>query len=152
MDIVNNSKLLEIMSSITPMEQHVTDVKMQVAKRIAEALRLKGVKKSELAKALGNKRPSEVTRWLSGTQNLTLETLAQIEYYLGISLFNLNENGNDKRNTISLSFHSSQTSTESVRLLNDEEAPTYGGANKPVSINSRKILIVEGDTIDIVFE
>lgn len=149
---MDNSKLIEIMNSITQMEQHVTDVKMLVAKRIDEALQLKGVKKSELAKALGNKRPSEVTRWLSGTQNLTLETLAQIEYYLGITLLNLDKSGNDKRNTISLSFHSSQIITESARLLNDEEAPIYGGTNKPVSTNCRKILIAEGDTIDIVFE
>lgn len=149
---MNNSKLLEIMSSITPMEQYVTDVKMLMAKRIAEALQMKGVKKSDLAKALGNKRPSEVTRWLSGTQNLTLETLAQIEYYLGISLFNLNDKGSSRHGTITLSFPSSQNNDGYARLLNDEERPTYGKVGKNASAQRRKILLTKGDTLDIVFE
>lgn len=140
------------MSSITPMEQYVTDVKMLMAKRIAEALQMKGVKKSDLAKALGNKRPSEVTRWLSGTQNLTLETLAQIEYYLGISLFNLNDKGSSRHGTITLSFPSSQNNDGYARLLNDEERPNYGKTGEQASAHHRKVLITEGDTLDICFE
>ena len=149
---MNNSKLLEIMNSITPMEQHVTDVKMLIAKRIAEAMRLKDVKKTELAKALGNKCPSEVTRWLSGTQNLTLETLAQIEYYLGISLFNLNDKASTKHGTLTLSFPSTQSNDGYARMLNDEERPNYGKPGKQTSLQHRKILITEGDTLDICFE
>ena len=149
---MNNSKLLEIMGSITPMEQHVTDVKMLMAKRIAEALQMKGVKKTDLAKALGNKRPSEVTRWLSGTQNLTLETLAQIEYYLGISLFNLNDKGSSKHETITLSFPSSKSDDGYARMLNDEERPSYGKTGEQASAHHRKVLLTEGDTLDIIIE
>ncbi len=35
----------------------------------------KGISKAYLAKALG-KRPSEITRWLSGKHNFTLRTIA----------------------------------------------------------------------------
>ena len=36
-----------------------------------------------------NKNPSEVTKWLSGTQNFTIDTLAEIATALGVSVSEL---------------------------------------------------------------
>jgi ribosome-binding protein aMBF1 (putative translation factor) len=59
---------------------------MLLAARIDDALKLKGFSKKQLADLM-EKRPSEITKWLSGTHNFTLETLYRIETYLGVTLF-----------------------------------------------------------------
>jgi ribosome-binding protein aMBF1 (putative translation factor) len=59
---------------------------MLLAARIDEALKAKGWSKKQLAEAM-HKNPSEVTKWLSGTHNFTLETLYLIESYLDTTLF-----------------------------------------------------------------
>lgn len=59
---------------------------MLLAARIDEALKSKGWSKKQLADIM-HKNPSEVTKWLSGTHNFTLETLYLIESYLNITLF-----------------------------------------------------------------
>lgn len=61
---------------------------MLLAVRIDEALKSKGWSKKQLADAM-HKNPSEVTKWLSGTHNFTLETLYLIESYLGVTLFEI---------------------------------------------------------------
>jgi transcriptional regulator with XRE-family HTH domain len=45
----------------------------------------RGLSKLEFAQALG-KRPSEVTKWLSGQHNFTIRTLALLLAFFGKSL------------------------------------------------------------------
>lgn len=59
---------------------------MLLALLIDDALKAKGWNKKQLAEAM-HKNPSEVTKWLSGTHNFTLETLYLIESYLNVKLF-----------------------------------------------------------------
>jgi ribosome-binding protein aMBF1 (putative translation factor) len=59
---------------------------MLLAVLIDDALKAKGWNKKQLAEAM-HKNPSEVTKWLSGTHNFTLDTLYLIESYLGVKLF-----------------------------------------------------------------
>mgnify|MGYP000851338848 CR=1 FL=1 len=59
---------------------------MLLAGRIEDAIKEKGWRKVDFAGAMG-KRPSEVTKWLSGTHNFNIETLFDIENVLGIKLF-----------------------------------------------------------------
>jgi ribosome-binding protein aMBF1 (putative translation factor) len=61
------------------------DRRMGLAVKIAEALRSRGLTNQEFAFMMG-KKPSEVTRWLSGTHNFTTETLWQMERLLRIQL------------------------------------------------------------------
>ncbi len=42
----------------------------------------KGLSKKQLADAIG-KRPSEITRWLSGEHNFTISTLAMLSTFFG---------------------------------------------------------------------
>lgn len=72
-------------SEITPEISEQNDRRMGLAIKIAEALRSRGLTNQEFASMMG-KKPSEVTRWLSGTHNFTTETLWQMERVLKIQL------------------------------------------------------------------
>jgi len=85
------SKVLDdLLSEITPEEQRITDRRMKLAARIADVMEEKGMRKKDLAKAMGV-QPSLVTKWLSGTHNFTAETLWKIGDVLGIELITLRE-------------------------------------------------------------
>lgn len=77
-----------LMSNRNPTEFEKTKRNMLLAARIDEALKAKGWSKKQLADTM-HKNPSEVTKWLSGTHNFTLETLYLIESYLGVTLFEI---------------------------------------------------------------
>lgn len=57
------------------------DYSFDLSDRIDEQMKAKGISKLQLAKLTG-KRPSEVTRWLSGQHNFTLATIAKISVAL----------------------------------------------------------------------
>ena len=69
-----------------PAEFGKTKRNMLLAVLIDDALKAKGWNKKQLADAI-HKSTSEITKWLSGTHNFTLETLYLIESYLGVTLF-----------------------------------------------------------------
>ncbi|VBB48627.1 hypothetical protein TRIP_D450082 [uncultured Paludibacter sp.] len=91
MNNYNNETLNRLLSEITPEEQAKTDAKMLLAVKIADAMKAKGWNNTQLMKETGKTNPSEITRWLSGTQNFTVETLVDLERVLGIKLLNLEE-------------------------------------------------------------
>ena len=84
--IQNISLLDQLLDNITPEEQHRTDNRMLLAVRIADVMQEKGISQTQLAQKLG-KSHSVITKWLSGTQNFTIDTLSDIESALGITLF-----------------------------------------------------------------
>lgn len=53
------------------------DLTMGVSDRIASILHKRGMSQKEFAKMMG-RTEAEVSRWLSGTHNFTLSTLAKI--------------------------------------------------------------------------
>ena len=55
--------------------------RMRTAIQIAEAMENRHISKKELAQMMG-RRPSEITKWLSGDQNFTQDLLAEISFYL----------------------------------------------------------------------
>lgn len=76
-------KLQSIFDEITPVEMEKTRVKMLLAARIEDLMRAKGFTNSQFAEKVG-KSPSEVTKWLSGTQNLTIDILTEIAFALNV--------------------------------------------------------------------
>ncbi|APG65084.1 hypothetical protein LPB136_06860 [Tenacibaculum todarodis] len=60
---------------------------LEITQKVCSILKKKGIKKSEFAKML-NKRPSEVTKWLSGLHNLTLKSITKMEVALNTNLLN----------------------------------------------------------------
>jgi ribosome-binding protein aMBF1 (putative translation factor) len=88
-NISKKMKLLDnLLAEITPEQQARTDRKMRIACIIDDAMKAKGLGKKQFADKVGRK-PSEITKWLSGTHNFTIETLADIERVLEIRILNL---------------------------------------------------------------
>ena len=67
----------EIRGSISPETKLQMEMSVAIANRIYEILEAKGMTQKDLAKRLG-KTETEVSRWLSGTHNLTLSTICKI--------------------------------------------------------------------------
>lgn len=66
--------------------------RMCVAVKIADALKQKGMTQRELARLMG-KKPSEISRMLTGTMNLTHDTMFDLQQALGIELINVTSSG-----------------------------------------------------------
>lgn len=62
---------------LTPDIQKQVDMQVMIANRIYDLLEEKGLSQKDLAQRLG-KTEAEVSRWLSGTQNFTMASLAKI--------------------------------------------------------------------------
>lgn len=73
----------QLLSEIAPVEKLQANIKMNLAARLDDLIKSKGWGKSEFAEKV-NKNPSEITKWLSGTQNFTLDTLAEIALALNM--------------------------------------------------------------------
>ena len=67
----------EIRGSISPEMKLQMEMSVAIANRIYEIFEAKGMTQKDLAKRLG-KTETEVSRWLSGTHNLTLSTICKI--------------------------------------------------------------------------
>ncbi len=65
-----------------------TRARMLVAAKSAEAAQNKGLTQKKLA-ALVNKTESEVSEYLSGERNMTIDAIADFEYALGITILNV---------------------------------------------------------------
>ena len=72
-----NKIMDDIRSSISPEMKLQMEMSVAIANRIYGILEAKGMSQKDLAKKLG-KTETEVSRWLSGTHNLTLATICKI--------------------------------------------------------------------------
>ncbi len=70
---------------ISPESKQQIELSVAIANRIYEILEIKGMTQKDLAQRLG-KTETEVSRWLSGTHNLTLSTICKIYTALGEDL------------------------------------------------------------------
>ncbi len=61
------------------------DLSFAIAEKIDAILKEKGLTQKEFARKM-NKTEAEVSRWLSGTHNFTLKTIAKITAVLGRSI------------------------------------------------------------------
>ena len=78
----------QLLGEITPVEKLQTNTKMTLAARLDDLITSRGWGKSEFAEKV-NKNPSEITKWLSGTQNFTIDTLAEIGVVLNMPVSEL---------------------------------------------------------------
>jgi len=78
----------QLLGEITPVEKLQTNTKMTLAARLDDLITARGWGKSEFAEKV-NKNPSEITKWLSGTQNFTIDTLAEIGVVLNMPVSEL---------------------------------------------------------------
>ena len=81
--------LAEMLGNIPPEIKMEVDLCFDISDRIDLLMREKGLTKKQFADALG-KRPSEVTKWLSGQHNFTISTLAMLSTFFGKSIITFN--------------------------------------------------------------
>ena len=74
--------LRELLSDISPEERAEARLSFQISNRLDFLMKEKGLSKKQFADAIG-KRPSEITRWLSGEHNFTISTLAMLSSFFG---------------------------------------------------------------------
>lgn len=101
---MDNNLIEQLLSSISTEESLRIENRMLLAAKIDDALKAKGWKKKDLMQSLGKKNQSEVTKWLSGTHNFTLDLLTDLGRVLNINFLNLE---NDLKTT-NVSYKSSQ--------------------------------------------
>ena len=75
----------EIRSTISPETKMQIELSVAIANRIYDILEKEGLSQKDFARMMG-KTETEVSRWLSGTHNLTLATLCKISAALGESI------------------------------------------------------------------
>lgn len=64
---------------------------LAIADRVCHILKEKNINRSTFAEMLG-KKPSEITKWLSGTHNLTMKSVDKMEAVLGVELIQVAQN------------------------------------------------------------
>ena len=86
------TSLRELLKDITPEERAEARLSFQISNRLDFLMHEKGLSKKQLADAIG-KRPSEITRWLSGEHNFTISTLATLSSFFGQPIISVNQAG-----------------------------------------------------------
>ena len=77
-----NSLFREELAKIPQDVRKQVDMSWAIADKIDALLKAKGMSQKEFAHIMGKTEP-EVSRWLCGTHNFTLRTLAKISVVLG---------------------------------------------------------------------
>lgn len=114
-----------LLKDISSEESEKIEKRMLLAARIDEAIKAKGWKQKDLAKAL-KKSPSEISKWLSGTHNFTSDSLFDLERVLKVSIISL-ENMQEK---VVRTYQCKVTvQTQDVSHL---QSVLYAGNNKPI--------------------
>jgi len=80
---------LEALRKSTPKEvKLMIDHSFAIVDRIDEIMTKKNISQRQLAEMLG-KKESEISKWMRGTHNFTIKTIAKLEAVLGESIFSI---------------------------------------------------------------
>lgn len=82
-DIRNKYK--EMVAQVPAEIKEEVNLSFAISNKIDELMRERGLSKKQFADQIG-KRPSEITRWLSGQHNFTVATLASLSAFFGKSI------------------------------------------------------------------
>lgn len=80
-----NNRLQERRKKISKDVERFVKQSFDIVDRIHFVLKAKGMEQKDLARALG-KTESEISKWMTGTHNFTIKTIAKIETVLGESV------------------------------------------------------------------
>ncbi|MFA9187598.1 helix-turn-helix domain-containing protein [Flavobacterium magnesitis] len=72
----------------SPEIEKLVEKNMAIANKIYEMLQKRGLKPADLARLL-NKKPSEISKWLTGTHTFTTKTITKIETVLGEDIIHI---------------------------------------------------------------
>ncbi len=74
--------------TVSPEIRQQVNLSFRIVDRIHDILESKGLKQKDLANLLG-KKESEISRWMRGTHNFTIDTIASIEESLGEAILQI---------------------------------------------------------------
>ena len=83
--MVKNDLFRECLAAVPAEQRAEFEYSYGIAERISDVLKKKGLTQKDFAEKL-HKRESEVSKWLTGRHNFTLQTIAKIETALGCKL------------------------------------------------------------------
>lgn len=72
----------EMLGCVPDHIQQEVNLSFDISDRIDFLMRERGLTKKQFAEALG-RRPSEITKWLSGQHNFTVATLSMLSTFFG---------------------------------------------------------------------
>ena len=90
MRTIYDDLLQEELSKITPLQRATYQLSDSIAERMDQIMKCKGISTKRLSE-LTQRRPSEVTKWLSGSHNFTCKTIALISMALGEELVSVTQ-------------------------------------------------------------
>ena len=77
-------------AEVSPEVRRSVTLSFLIVDRIHAILEERGLKQKDLANMLG-KKESEISKWMRGTHNFTIETISSIENVLGHSILQVAE-------------------------------------------------------------
>lgn len=102
---------------------------LAIADKIQELLKDRGLKPADLARML-EKKPSEISKWLTGTHTFTTKTITKVETVLGEDIIHIEA----QKEYIYLKVHVNQEEElEDTLFENSEVFATESGLDKKVS-------------------
>lgn len=87
-NLFKGNLLKNLIQEMQEIEKIRVETKFNLANNIEALLKNKGISKSEFAALMG-KSPSEISKWLSGKHNFTIDTLMEIAHALRTDLTEL---------------------------------------------------------------
>ena len=82
------NKYREMVGQVPPAVKEEINVSFAISNKIDALMQERGLSKKQFADQIG-KRPSEITRWLSGQHNFTVSTLAMLSAFFGKSIISV---------------------------------------------------------------
>lgn len=83
---MKRSNIIEVRrAKVSPEVHRRVDLSFLIVDRIHGILEEKGLKQKDLANMLG-KKESEISKWMRGTHNFTIETISSIENVLNVPI------------------------------------------------------------------
>ena len=77
-----------MVAQVPPEIKEEINLSCAISNKIDTLMKERGLYKKQLADQIG-KRPSEITRWLSGQHNFTVSTLAMLSTFFGKSIISV---------------------------------------------------------------
>ncbi|HAW07070.1 MAG TPA: XRE family transcriptional regulator [Rikenellaceae bacterium] len=82
------SRYREMVAQVPPEIKEEINLSFAISNKIDSLMKERGLSKKQFADQIG-KRPSEITRWLSGQHNFTVSTLAMLSTFFGKSIISV---------------------------------------------------------------
>ena len=86
--MIQNALFRQCLAAVPEEQKAEYELTFGIAERISEVLKGMHLTQKELAQKL-HKKESEISKWLTGRHNFTMQTIAKIETALGCKLVNI---------------------------------------------------------------